>query len=44
MNKNLVEIIDAFDLLLEAQDYAEAYPDTAEDACTNKQFVQYVLT
>ena len=44
MNKNLVEIIDAFDLLLEAQDYAETYPSTAEDASINKRFVQHVLT
>ena len=44
MCKNLVEIIDAFDLLLEAQDYAEKYPSKAEDSPTNKRFVQFVMT
>ena len=44
MCKNLVEIIDAFDLLLEAQDYAERFPSTAEDSSTNKRFVQHMLT
>ena len=44
MCKNLVAIIDVFDLLLEAQDYAEKYPSTAEDSSTDKRFVQYVMT
>lgn len=42
--KNLVEVVDAFDLLLEAQDYAKKYPSTADDANTKKRFVQYVMT
>ena len=42
--KNGVQIIDSFDLLLEAQDYAKQYPSTAEDSSTDKRFVQYVLT
>jgi hypothetical protein len=42
--KNGVQIIDSFDLLIEAQDYARKYPSTAEDATTDKRFVQYVLT
>ena len=42
--KNGVQIIDSFDLLLEAQDYAKQYPSTAEDSSTDKRFVQHVLT
>ena len=42
--KNGVQIIDSFDILLEAQDYARKYPSTAEDSSTDKRFVQYVLT
>ena len=44
MCKNLVELIDSFDILLEAQDYAERHPSTAEDSSTDKRFVQYVMT
>ena len=44
MCKNLVQIIDAFELLLEAQDYTERFPSTAEDSSTNKRFVQFVMT
>ena len=42
--KNLVPIIDSFALLLEAQDHAQTYPSRADDASTDKRFVQYVLT
>lgn len=42
--KNLVEVIDSFDLLLEAQEHARKYPSTAEDSTTKKRFVQYVIT
>ena len=43
MCKNLVQIIDAFELLLEAQDYTEQFPSTAEDSSTNKRFVQFLM-
>ena len=39
-----VQNINAFDLLQESQDYAQTYFNTAEDASTNKRFVQHVLT
>jgi len=42
--KDLVQIIDSFDILLEAIDYAERFPSTAEDSSTDQRFVQYVMT
>ena len=42
--KNAVQIIDSFDVLLEAQEYARKYPSSAEDSSSDKRFVQYVLT
>ena len=44
MCKNLVEIIDSFDLLLEAQDYVERHPSRAEDSSTDQRFVRFVMT
>ena len=42
--KNLVEVIDSFDLLLEAQEYARKYPSIADDTGSKKRFVQHVIT
>ena len=42
--KNAVQIIDSFDILLEAQEYAQKYPSSAEDSSSDKRFVQHVLT
>ena len=44
MCKNLVPITDSFALLLEAHEHAQKYPSRADDAFTEKRFVQYVLT
>ena len=42
--KNLVEIIDSFDLLLEAQEYARKFPSRADNSHTEERFVQHVIT
>ena len=42
--KNLVPIIDSFTLLLEAHEHGQKYPSRADDASTDKQFMQCVLT
>jgi hypothetical protein len=42
--KNGVQIIDSFDLLIKAQDYAMKYPSVTEDSSTSKRFVQYIMT
>ena len=42
--KDAVSVIDSFDLLLEAQEYARKYPSRAEDSGTQKRFVQHIIT
>ena len=42
--KNLVQIIDSFDLIIEAQEHATKYPSVADDSGTQKRYVQHVMT
>ena len=42
--KNLVQIIDSFDLIIEAQEHATKYPSVADDSGTQKCYVQHAMT
>ena len=44
ISKNLVQIIDSFDLIIEAQEHATKYPSVADDRGTQKRYVQHVMT
>ena len=39
-----MQIIDSFDLIIEAQERATKYPSVAEDSGTQKRYVQHVMT